>query len=110
MIMAHIKACVINDEYEKLDKINQYHVRNAWFEVCYGGCKYGIFSAACLVEALHVMENGLIKHCLQILFQDCMNITASSRVVWWGSATLPYHWHCLGHALPVFQGCCYNHH
>ena len=56
MIMAHIQAWVVHGEYERLDNINQYHVHNAWFDVSYGGCKYGIFSAACPVEALHAME------------------------------------------------------
>jgi hypothetical protein len=73
MIMTHIQAWVSKGEYEKLDKINQYHVCNAWFEVCYSGCKYSIFSAACPVETLYAMDNGLIKHCLQILFRGCMN-------------------------------------
>jgi hypothetical protein len=55
-------------------------VHNAWFDVNYGGCKYGIFSAACPVEALHAMENGLIKQCLQVLFTDSMNKSARGRL------------------------------
>ena len=80
MIMSHIQAWVVNGEYDKLDGINQYHVHNAWFDVNYGGCKYGIFSAACPVEALHAMENGLIKQCLQVLFTDSMNKSARGRL------------------------------
>jgi hypothetical protein len=73
MIMAKIQAWVVDGEYEKLENINQYHAHNAWF---YGGCKYGIFSTACPVEALHALENGLIKQSLQVLFTDSMNITS----------------------------------
>jgi hypothetical protein len=80
MIMANIQAWVVDGEYEKLDNINQYHVHNAWFEVGYGGCKYGIFSAACPVEALHALENGLMKQSLQVLFTDNMNLAGRARL------------------------------
>ena len=76
MIMSRIQALVVNNEFDRLDQINQYHVHNAWFDVSYGGCKYGIFSAACPVEALHAMENGLVKQCLQVLFTDSLNKSA----------------------------------
>jgi hypothetical protein len=75
MIMANIQAWVVDGGYDKLDNINQYHVHNAWFEVFYGGYKYGIFSAACPVEALHALENGLIKQFLRVLFTDNINIS-----------------------------------
>jgi hypothetical protein len=80
MIMANTQAWVVNEEYDKLDKINQYHVHNAWFDVFYGGCKYGIFSAACPVEALHALENGLLKQSLQVVFTDNMNISGRARL------------------------------
>ena len=48
--------------------MNQYNMQNTWFDVNFGGCKYGIFSAACPVEALHALGNGLILYCLDILF------------------------------------------
>jgi hypothetical protein len=77
MIMLHIQAWVVNGEYAKLDEIlNQYHVHNAWFDISYGGCKYGIFSTTCPVEAMHAMENGMIKQCVQVLFKDSMNKSA----------------------------------
>ena len=56
------------NETEKLKEMNQYNVQNAWFDVDFGGCKYGIFSAVCPVEGLHALENGLILYCLDILF------------------------------------------
>jgi hypothetical protein len=44
-----------------LKAINQYNVHSAWFDVGYGGCRFGIFSAAPPVEALHAIENGLMQ-------------------------------------------------
>ncbi len=64
MIMANVQAGIVDGEYEKLDDINLYHVHVACFEVGYGGCKYGIVGAACPVEALHALENGLMKQSL----------------------------------------------
>jgi hypothetical protein len=60
MIMSRIQALVENQEYDKLDSIIQYHVHNAWFLLDSSGCHShrGLFSAVCLVEALHAMENG----------------------------------------------------
>jgi hypothetical protein len=80
MIMSKIQKLVENGDFESLDQINQYHVKNAWFLMDYGGDKYGIFSAACVVEALHALENGLIKQCLQILFRDLLSKTGRIRL------------------------------
>ena len=41
---------------------------SAWYDVDYGGCKFGKFSPACPVEPLHALENGLILDCLKVLF------------------------------------------
>jgi hypothetical protein len=104
MIMANMQAWIVDGEYEKLDKINQYHVHNAWFEVFYGGCNYGTFSTAFPVEALHDLENGLIKHSLQVLFMDNMNKAAggcldqlallvkTSDETWLENLVLDPHW------------------
>jgi hypothetical protein len=54
------------------DNYNQYNVHNVWFGVSYGGCRFGIFSAACPIEPLHSLENGIIPDCLSILFKDKM--------------------------------------
>ena len=67
-LMEPIKNMVLTNQVMQLDAINQYHVQNAWFEVDFGGCPYGIFSAACPVEPLHALENGLIADCLKVLF------------------------------------------
>ena len=61
----------VNDNRQDvLDRFNQYNVYNAWYDVSYGGCKFGIFSAACPIEPLHSLENGIILDCLRILFND----------------------------------------
>jgi hypothetical protein len=60
------------NQHAILDNINEYNVHSAWFEVDYGGCRFGIFSAATPVEPLHTLENGLITDCVQSLFQEEM--------------------------------------
>jgi len=50
--------------------LNQYNVYSAWFDVDYGGCKYGIFSTASPIEPLHSLKNGLIADCLKVLFDE----------------------------------------
>jgi hypothetical protein len=63
---------VKDNRQDILDDFNQYNVHNAWFDVSYGGCRFGIFSAACPIEPLHSLENGIIPDCLTILFKDKM--------------------------------------
>ena len=43
---------------------------NAWYKVYFGGCKYGIFSAACPIEPLYAIENGIIPDCIKILYHE----------------------------------------
>ena len=66
--MNYIKVLVDGNKTEKLKKLHQYNVQNAWFDVDFGGCPYGIFSAACPVEPLHAVENGLISECMKVLY------------------------------------------
>ena len=66
--MKPIQQMVERNEFDELDAMNQYHVHNAWFDVDFGGCPYGIFSAACPVEALHALDNGIILNCVKVLF------------------------------------------
>lgn len=35
------------------------------FDVCHGGNLGGIFTAACLAEALHALKNGVFSHSLR---------------------------------------------
>jgi len=41
----------------------------AFFDIDYGGLPGGMFTAACSPEALQLLENGLINHCLKELFE-----------------------------------------
>ena len=59
-----------NQNLNPLNELNQYFVDNAWFKVNFGGCKYGILSAACPIEPLHPTENGIIPKCIEILFKE----------------------------------------
>ena len=68
IVMEPIQRMVQRNETEKLRALNQYNVDNAWFNVSFGGCPYGIFSAACPVEPLHALENGIIADCLKVMF------------------------------------------
>ena len=70
--MVKMMKLVEDDRQDILDQFNQYNVHNAWFDVSYGGCRFGIFSAACPIEPLHSLENGIIPDCLTILFKDVM--------------------------------------
>ena len=68
MNMHKIVDLVATNNVVALKSINQYNVHSAWFDVCYGGCHFGIFSAAAPVEALHALENGLMPDAIQVLF------------------------------------------
>ncbi len=72
MSMVKIIDLVRRNQQDILKSINQYNVHSAWFDVDYGGCRFGIFSAATPVEPLHALENGLITDCVRILFEEEM--------------------------------------
>ena len=78
--MEKMSQFVNDDDQVTLDRYNQYNVHNAWFDVSYGGCKYGIFSAACPIEPLHSLENGIISVCLLLLFNDEMKGTQKGEL------------------------------
>ena len=73
--MVKIIKLVENNNEDVLKKYNQVNVYTPWFDVSYGGCKFGIFSAACPIEPLHSLENGIILDCLTVLFQDIIKGT-----------------------------------
>jgi hypothetical protein len=83
--MVKVKALVESNNQEVLDKYNQYNVHSAWFDVDFGGCRFGIFSAAAPIEPLHSWEIGVIPDCLHILFDSpkkggCMNTKQRSTL------------------------------
>lgn len=66
--MRKIKKLVSKNDLTRLEKYNQYCVKSIWYELSYGGCKFGVFSAANPTEWLHALDNGLIEHCLNELY------------------------------------------
>ena len=66
--MQPIIDLVVNEDKRSLKELNQYQVYSAFFHLGYGGCPFGIFSAACPIEPLHSLENGLMNDMLNILF------------------------------------------
>ena len=70
--MRKIKLLVSNNDLEKLHKYHQHCVKSVWYELSYGGCKFGVFSAANPTEWLHALDNGLIEHCLSELHSVCL--------------------------------------
>ena len=76
IVSSRILNLVQTNNTKELHNLNQYCVNNAWFKVNFGGCPYGIFSAACPVEPLHSLENGIMADCLKILYKK-ISSTAS---------------------------------
>jgi hypothetical protein len=70
--MVRMMQLVKDNRQDSLDDFNQYNVHNAWFDVSYGGCRVGIFSAACPIEPSYSLENRIIPDCLTIFFKDKM--------------------------------------
>ena len=71
--MRKIKQLVSNEDRARLDKYHQYCVQSVWYELNYGFCKFGIFSAANPTEWLHALDNGLIEYCLQVLISELLS-------------------------------------
>ena len=78
--MLKMMQLVQDNRQDILDQFNQYNVHNAWFDVSYGGCRFGIFSAACPIEPLHSIENGIIPDCLTILFKEEMRAAHKAQL------------------------------
>ena len=70
--MRKIKWLVKREDRERLKKYNQYCVKSIWYELNYGGCKFGVFSAANPTERLHALDNGLIMYCLHELYSKLL--------------------------------------
>ena len=71
---------VEQNDTEQLKALNQYNVQNAWFEVDFGGCPYEKFSAACPVEPLHTLKNGLLSEYINVLFSKNSSPTELSKL------------------------------
>jgi hypothetical protein len=66
--MTAMVKLVLKNKTAELDAMCQHDVYSAWFDVDFGGCPFGVFSAAMPVEALHSLEGGLIKDSLEMLY------------------------------------------
>ena len=71
--MRKIKVLVANADRIRLEKYHQYCVQSIWYDLNYGFCKFGIFSAANPTEWLHALDNGLIEYCLQVLIWELLS-------------------------------------
>ena len=80
--MECVKIMVREEMLAELKAINQKNVYTIFFELCYGGDKYGIFSAACPVEPLYSLESGIVKYIIAVIFLEILKES--------GCATLDY--------------------
>ena len=78
--MVKVKELVEAGNEAALKEHCQYLVRSPWYEVDYGGCKFGIFSAAQPIEWLHSLDNGLIKYALNILYKERLSTKHNAKL------------------------------
>ena len=79
MSMRKIKRLVRRKDEVRLAEYSQHLVEAPWYEIDYGGCIYGIFSAAQPSEWLHAMDNGLIMYCNHIL-KEVLSVDAQKTL------------------------------
>lgn len=79
LVMEEMKKLCIEKDTKALYKLMQYKNWQAFYDIDYGGLPGGVFTAACPPEALHSLENGLINHCLQQLFNHMITNTAQRK-------------------------------
>ena len=60
------RAVLSGDETKRMN-MYLYNCRNAWWNVDFGGDRYGIYSATC-TEVLHAAKNGYVLHFLKMIF------------------------------------------
>ena len=75
LVMEDIRQLCLNKDEEKLESMLQSVNYQAFFDIDYGGSPGGVFTAACPPEALHLLENGLVLHCLKQLFEKILGQT-----------------------------------
>lgn len=78
--MKKIKKFVENENTVKLQKYHQYCVKSIWYNLSYGGCKFGVFSAANPTEWLHALDNGLIEYCLHVLYEELLSVSQCTEL------------------------------
>ena len=80
MSMRKMKKFVENENTVKLQKCHQHCVKSMWCNLSYGGCEFGVFSAANPTEWLHALDNGLIECCLHVLCEDLLTVSQCTEL------------------------------
>jgi hypothetical protein len=70
VLMNDVINLVASNDVRTLRDMNQHNVHSAFFDFGYGGCKYGIFTAAMPIEPLHSLAQGIIEKVLKVLFTE----------------------------------------
>jgi hypothetical protein len=70
LVMHDVIELYRDERWEAMHDLFQFQHDNAFFHVNFGGEPGGIFTAACPIEGLHCIENGIMLYCLDELFGD----------------------------------------
>ena len=68
LVMSEIQEMFEQNRFQEMKDLFQFEHDNAFFHVSFGGEPGGIFTAACPIEGLHCIENGIMMHCLDEIF------------------------------------------
>ena len=68
-----VEQWMADEKHEHLAKMCQYTTRPAFFDVDFGGCKFGVFAVSMCAETLHILEQGLMKDSLRCLYEQDLN-------------------------------------
>ena len=77
--MKKVAKWIEEGKKKHLKKICQHPIRPAIFDLDYGGCRFGCFSAACCTEVLHAVDNGLIETSLRCLYNQDLSSKDGQR-------------------------------
>jgi hypothetical protein len=78
--MRRIKKLVVSEDHDKLRKYHQHCHPSTWYDLSYGMCKFGVFSAATPTEWLHALDNGIIEHCLRVLIEEKLSLEQNTEL------------------------------
>lgn len=79
LVMEDIKQMCMQKETDRLEAMLQSPDWLAFYNIDYGASPGGVFTAACPPEALHLLENGLVLHCLRELFEKVLTETTKAN-------------------------------
>ena len=78
--MEEMKQLCIDKDENKLHNLEHYLTWQAFYDIDYGGFPGGLFTAACLLEALHSLEIVLVMHCHKELLGAVMCMSAKTHL------------------------------